>query len=257
MSTYTDKEHERALNQTLYWKAKTPATKEEAFEYAQYQYTLKDYKEAVVWYKKSAQEQYIPSLYQLAYCMRHQLGIGSDNDIETILFKQVIVHDENASDFVAKYRLGMCYTYGYGTDVDEQKGAFYFMQAKDEVSQALYEIGLFYKEGKGGLQANSKKAEEYLSKAYDGHCEQAMFTLFAMFTGDLKDFAYKREIKEAYAFKLGQFMRVAELRPCKEYLTRLADFYQQGFPGDTQEGLKKFKSLAKKYNKRASALFIM
>jgi len=256
MSTYTDIEHETVLRKTLYWQTKQPSTTEEYFEYAQYQYALKDYKEAVIWYKKAAIEQYIPALYQLAYCLHHQLGIASDDETETSLFKKVIAHDEIANDAEASYRLGMMYTYGYGTEIDEKKGLFYFNQAKEESCQSLYEIGLFYKIGKNGMAVDKAKAEQYFRTAYDQHCEQAIFALFDLFEGNFEEFTYIREIKEAYSFTLGQLMRVAELKPCKEYLLRLADFYGQGYPGDTDENLKKFDRLAKKYRQKAADIMI-
>jgi TPR repeat protein len=249
LSIYTDREHEKGLEETLYWLEKEPVTREEKYAYGEYQYSLKDYREAVVWYKKSAEESYTPAMYKLAYCMRHNLGICSDYEVEIELFKQVIVQDEKQKNAEAKYRLGMCHTYGYGTKADERKGASYFQQIEDENADALYEIGLIYKEGKGGYQVDKKKAEQYLERAYDGFCENAIFTLFDMFEGDFEHFLYIREIKEAYSFKIGRLMRVAELKPCSEYLTRLADFYNQGYPGDTGEKLERFRRKAEKYYK--------
>ncbi|MBP2650554.1 MAG: hypothetical protein H6Q74_1379 [Firmicutes bacterium] len=256
MSTYTDIEHEKALSETLYWENKQLTDKKAFFAYAQYQYALKDYIEAVAWYKKAADEQYIPAIYQLAYCMRYSLGISSDCKIEERLFQTVLAHDDGGYETAVKYRLGMSYTYGFGTQIDEVKGLAYFNQAKEEQPQAIYELGLYYKSGKGGVKADKKTAETYFREAYDRHCEQAIFELFAMFEGNFEDFAYVREIKEAYSFKLGQLMRVAELRPCKEYFTRLADLYQQGYPGDTNENLGKFARLAQKYLQKAAGALV-
>lgn len=251
LSIYTDREHEKALEETLYWLDKEPVTKEEKYAYGEYQYNLKDYRKAVVWYKKSAEESYSPAMYKLAYCMRHNLGICSDNKVENQLFKQAIAKDEKQQNIEAKYRLGMCYTYGYGTEINEEKGASYFQQIENENAKALYEIALMYKDGKGEYSVDKEKAEQYLRKAYDGFCEDAIFTLFYMFHGEFSDFPYIREIKEAYSFKLGRLMRVAELKPCREHLNRLADFYQQGYPGDTGEKLESFQRKAQKYYKKA------
>lgn len=252
LSLYTDREHERALNETLYWIGRTPFTKEEKYDYGEYQYRLKDYKEAVKWYRESSEQLYIPAMYKLAYCIRHNLGIFSDKDEETMLFRKVIAHDKEVDDVQAKYRLGMCYTYGYGTEIDEENGILYFTKAKDGSIDALYEIGMFYKEGKAGYDVDKKKAEEYFRKAYDGFCENAIFEIFDMHDGEFSEFPYTREIKEGYSFKLGRLIRVAELKPCKEYFNRLAAFYENGYPGDMGEKLERFHRRAQKYYRKAS-----
>lgn len=250
MSIYTDREHERALSETLYWIKNTPMTKKEKYDYGEYHYDLKDYKEAVKWYKESSQQLYIPAMYKLGYCMRNNLGIASAYNKENSLFQQVMIHDKEVEDSKAKYRLGMCYTYGYGVEIDEKTGLSYFLQG-DADENALYEIGKFYKEGKAGYDIDKKKAEKYFLKAYEGFCEEAIFEIFDMYTGEFKDFQYIREIKEGYSFKLGRLIRVAELNPSKEYFNRLGDFYNKGYPGDKGEKLENFKNKAKKYYKKA------
>lgn len=250
MSTYTDREHEKALKETLYWMSKEPITKEEKYYYGEYQYNLKDYIEAVVWYKKSAEEFYIPAMYKLAYCMRNNLGIYSDYEIENELFKKVINEDKKHVQTESIYRLGMCYNYGYGVESDHKKAVSYFRKIENESAAAMYELGLIYRDGKVGYAVNKEKARQYLRKAYDGFYEDAIFALFYMFEGEFSHFPYIREIKEAYSFKLGQLMRVAELNPCREYILRLADFYYRGYPGDTGEKLERFRSKAQKYYKK-------
>lgn len=251
LSLYTDREHERALSETLYWTEKSPITKEEKYDYGEYQFRLKDYKEAVKWYKEAAEQLYVPAMYKMAYCMRFNLGTSSNYKEETALFGQVIIHDKESEDSEAKYRLGMCYTYGYGTKMNEKKGISYFDQAKEKNIDALYEIGMSYKKGKAGYEIDKKKAEEYFRKAYGGFCENAIFEIFDMYERKFSEFPYIREIKEAYSFKLGRLIRVAELRPCKEYLNRLAAFYEKGYPGDEGEKLEKFHRIAQKYYKKA------
>lgn len=252
LSTYTDREHEKALSETRYWMKKVPVTGEEEYGYGEYQYDLKDYKDAVVWYKKSAEKGCISAAFKLAYCIRHNFGIKSNYKVEEQLFKQVIMHDSKEESIEAFYRLGMCYTYGYGIEMNEEKGILYLQRVKNKKPKASYEIGLFYKNGKGKKSIDKKKAEYYFCKAYDGFVEDAIFQIYDMFEGEFSQFPYVREIKEAYSFKLGRLMRTAELRPCREYLLRLADFYKKGYPGDTGDKLEKFYNLAQKYYKKAS-----
>lgn len=251
MSIYTDTEHEKALEQTLFWQAMKPVSKEEFFAYAQYYFSLKDYKEAIIWYKKAAELNYIPAIYELAYCMRYELGCSSNEEEEDRLFHRVLEEKRSRNFLASDYHMGMCFTYGYGTAVDEQKGFQYFIQAGSEVYQAVYELGLFCKMGKGNANIDLVKAAELFREAYDGGCEEAIFELYAIYDGEFKAFPYQREIKEAYAFKLGRLLRVAELKPCREYLQRVADFYRAGFPDDTEENIRKFLRLANQYQQKA------
>lgn len=249
MSIYTDTAHEKALEQTLFWQAMKPVSREDFFAYAQYYFSLKDYKEAVFWYKKAAALNYIPAVYALAYCMRYELGCVSNAEEEALLFGRVLEANQT-SDFSA-YHMGMCFTYGYGTAVDEEKGFQYFRQAEHEVYEAMYELGLFYKMGKGSIRKDLAKSTVFFHKAYDGGCEEAIFELYAIYDGDFKDFPYQRDLRQAYAFKLGRLLRVAELKPCREYLQRVADFYRAGFPGDTEENIQKFLRFANEYQQKA------
>jgi len=249
MSLYTDTAHEKALEQTLFWQATKPVSKEDFFVYAQYYFSLKDYQEAVIWYKKAAALYYIPAIYELAYCMRHELGCSSNAEEEAILFGRVLEANKT-SDFSA-YHMGMCFTYGYGTAVDEGKGFQYFRQAEHEVYEAMYELGLFYKMGKGNVRKDLAKATTFFRRAYEGGVEEAIFELYDSYDGELKDFPDQRDLKQAYAFKLGRLLRVAELKPCREYLQRVAKFYRAGFSGDTEESVQKFLRFAKEYEKKA------
>lgn len=249
MSIYTDTVHEKALEQTLFLQAMKPVSREDFFAYAQYYFSLKDYKEAVIWYKKAVGLNYIPAMYALAYCMRYELGCASNAEEEALLFGRVL-EANHTSDFSA-YHMGMCFTYGYGIAVDEEKGFQYFRQAEHEVYEAMYELGLFYKVGKGSIRKDLAKATAFFRKACDGGCEESIFELYAIYDGDFKDFPYQRELRQAYAFKLGRLLRVAELKPCREYLQRVADFYRVGFPDDTEENIQKFLRFANKYQQKA------
>lgn len=251
MSTYTDRQHEYALNETLYWEKEIPDTPLKAFAYGQYQFSLKDYQEAVTWFQKAAEQNHIPAQFQLAYCLHYQLGILPDNETENQLFANVLIHDHTSLTSEARYRLGMSYTYGFGTPIDEIKGFSYFMQSKEAIPHSLYELGLYYRWGKGSMTPDRNIAAKYFRAAYEQFCEQAIFELFMMFSGPFAEFTFARDIKEAYSFKLGQLLRVAELKPCKEYFHRLADFYEQGYPGDTKENILKFKKLAQTYRYHA------
>lgn len=249
MSAFTDFAHEWALRETLYWADKVPQTPQEIYEYGEYRYRLTDYREAAEAYYKASEQESIPARFKLARCMAHDLGC--DGGDAQRLFRSVIRHDVNSFETAALYRLGMCYTYGYGIEPDEKQGFSFFWQLKETLAEVQYEIGLFYRDGKGGIPCDRTAAEQWLRKAYDGYFEEAIFALFELYDSDFEKFPYQREIKEGYSFRLGRLMRSAESEPCSEYLNRLADFYHLGYPGDTGEKLDKFKMLAQKYYKKA------
>jgi len=249
MSAYTDFAHELALQETLCWTDKVPQTPQEFFEYGEYRYRLADYREATEAYLKASVLESIPARFKLAYCMH--LGLGCDGGDAQRLFQSVVRHDLNSFNPTALYQLGMCYTYGYGIEQDEKQGISFFWQLKDTSAEAQYEIGLFYRDGKGDLPCDKSVAEQWLRTAYDGFCEEAIFALFELYDCDFEQFPYQREIKEGYSFRLGRLMRAAERNPCSEYLMRLADFYHLGYPGDIGEKQDKFKKLAQKYYRKA------
>jgi len=256
MSIYTDAEHAYAKEATKRWRNTLPMTTEEEYEYGIYQYRLKDYELAAQWYEKAAKKGYPPAQFALAMCIAEQRGVqGKWNEAE-ILFQQAaeyyMYHMEESDAF---YRLGMLHLYGYGVNKDEKLAREYFQKGA-QVNQggALYELALFYRDGKCGYPIDIKKSREYLKGAYDAHWEDAIFADFALFTGSFEAYEYAHEIKEAYSFLLGQLMRVAEIRPSRESLLALSALYNRGYPGDSSEKKRSFQRKAKEFAKKAEQL---
>lgn len=252
MSTYTDQEHDIALRDTLYWQGRTIDTTEKMYGYAEYLYRLKDYETAAVWYEKAAIDGFFPAMYKLALGWRRGL-IETKNEAQVqkyfvnalAYFRQKPDSPENC------YTIGICLRYGYGVFPEERKAFEYFNCAEDNCASALYEVGLYYRDGIAGVQQDKEKAKLCFRRAYDGHYEDAIFALFLMHKGPFEEFPYIREIKEAYSFKLGQLMRIAEVKPSYGSLKRLAAFYRQGFPGDAGAAFENFQKKADSYEKKA------
>ncbi len=251
MSAYTDYEHTWGNAQTVKWLAMPPDTPEAYQSYGDYQFRLKDYRLAVEAYSKAMVADLIPALFQLGQC--HQLGLGTEKDIDKpdALFRQVIEAEKDSFEPDALYRIGMCHTYGWGTPVDEAKGYGCFITAATRHAGCAYEVGLCYKEGKAGMKSDQGQAERWLRIAYDGYYEDAIFALFDLYGARFESFPYQREIKEAYSFKVGRLLRVAELTPCSEYWIRLAEFYELGYPGDSPNQKKAFLDRAKQCREKA------
>lgn len=67
----------------------------------------------------------------------------------------------------AQYNLGLCYTYAYGTEVDDRKALAYFQAAEKEVPDAEAFVGYFQSRGWGGLEADKDKGHELLVLAQE------------------------------------------------------------------------------------------
>ena len=79
----------------------------------------KNYKEAVKWAQKSADQGDAVGLYQLGVHYDKGLGVASNYTKANSLYKQALaklkVEAENG-DKISQCFLGRCYTFGYGTD---------------------------------------------------------------------------------------------------------------------------------------------
>ncbi|MFA9378416.1 MAG: tetratricopeptide repeat protein [Lachnotalea sp.] len=255
MSNYTDLEHEKALENTLYWQSGTIKTPVQGYEFGRYQERLKDYKEAACWYLYASDNGYIPASYSYVICVMKQLGISDQNeDIHQLLPVMFDYYQEKKETPEDYYRLGMLYKMGWGINQDKNEALTNFkIAAKQNYGDASYEIALCFINGIENSDKDYDMTRQYLRKAYDEHCEDAIFKDFAIFRGDFNEYEYQREIKEAYSFKLGQLIRVAELRQSKESIQNVIQMYQNGYPGDTGAKRQEFIRKADKYIKQISS----
>ncbi|HWR41411.1 MAG TPA: hypothetical protein VN611_18110 [Patescibacteria group bacterium] len=251
MSHFTDHAHEQALQETLHWLDAPPQTPAQQYEYADFQHRLKDYVEAARHFRQAAQSGHVPAQYRFAICLQQGLGLPADRAAAEHWFRQAATAEKENTDAGSLYRRAMCLTYGWGQAVDAEAGHAVFLQLGDSHPEALYELGISYQIGRGSVTADRSQAARYFRAAYDRLCEEAIFRLYEVFDGPFSRFPYARELTEAFSFHLGQLMRVAELSPGADSLTRLADFYQRGYPGDSPEQTAKFRRLAQKHYRRA------
>lgn len=97
---------------------------------------------------------------------------------------------------------------------------------------------------------NKDQIRAYLRRSYDCHCEEALLTDYRLYGQNWEKYEYQREIIELSGFRLGQFTRVAEQDPRPLNIRRVVDLYRMGFPGDTDERDKQFRSKAEKWDSR-------
>jgi TPR repeat protein len=263
MSVFTDAEHAYIVHETEKWQNATIEKLADYYRIGLFHYRLKDYYKACCYLKKAAEQAFVPALYSLGVCMSREEGCSRDERKEADLFRQAYdyysgvyaLKDYSIEDeATCSYRLGMCYSYNYGTEGDNRLARKLFESTADRFGASAFELGYSYEKGRLGLIADDKKAMDYYRKAYDLQYEDAIFSHFTLFHGEFEKYPYQREIKEAYSFRIGQLMRLSVVSPCRDSYNRLAQLYENGYPGDRGENDKRFKKKAEMFRKKAELL---
>ena len=252
---YTDKEHNEILNIALKWWNEKPTKKEDIYEYAKFQFRIKDFSEAVKWFQKAVDLKYFPAFYEYAFCLVNGLGINEDK-VKAYEYFKIYLSEEGKKADVSEnlYKLAMCYAYGFGVVENSYKARKIFECIKNVDANALYEMGIAYRDGRLGLKKDELIAEKYFLKAYDNYAEDAIFASYEMFQGQYEDYPYKSELTEAYSYRIGQYARVIHVNPTVQAYEFLARMYLNGFPGDFGESDARFKRKANKYLKKIEQL---
>jgi TPR repeat protein len=249
MSKFTSQEYEQGVQDSLHWIAKSPSGAADAFAYGEYQFRIKDFVYAVTWYEKAAMLGLADAKFKLAYCMKMGLGAASDADAESLLFTEyleerqgTVLLDED------RYRIGLCYRYGWGIEADEHKAEKLFESICKQHGGAMFELGLGYRDGTLHRPVDRQMAVVCLQKAYALHWEEAIFEQYRLFTAydmqkEIND-EFKKELTQAISFRLGRYLRVAEQNPNSDSLQRIADLYLAGYPWDLPEVKARFRKKA-------------
>lgn len=100
-------------------------------------------------------------LFELA--MKHIYGDGvpEDNDLAT----KLLIQAHEMGHVEATYNLGICYHYGFGTDIDLAKAfALYLESASAGYGKGMELVGRFYNRGIY-VEQDRQQAEAWLRKA--------------------------------------------------------------------------------------------
>lgn len=100
-------------------------------------------------------------LFELA--MKHIYGDGvpEDNDLAT----KLLIQAHEMGHVEATYNLGICYHYGFGTDIDLAKAfALYLESANAGYGKGMELVGRFYNRGIY-VEQDRQQAEAWLRKA--------------------------------------------------------------------------------------------
>ena len=96
----------------------------------------------------------------------------------------------------AFYRLGWLYREGLGTEKNVDKAWEYYQRALNmQYSDAMTDVGIFYRYGEMGVEPDYEKAVEWLNKAADKGNAKAMYELADMYLrgeGVKPDFKYAK-----------------------------------------------------------------
>lgn len=249
MSCYTNRLHDEIRRETTFWDSHTPQHGQEYFQYAEYQWKLKDYKIAHPWLRQAWQAGIIAAAYRLGEAYWNGYGCRADAAQGQAYFQQFMKQSEPlAEEQVLTFR-GACYAHGWGVGKDVKQAARIYQRLED--GPAKWEaLGILYATEPGFAL---DLAKQYLIQAMNGGSLSAPFYLYAMSGYDLLHFPYKNILFEHFAFILGRLVRVAELRPCREYYYRLAAFYTDALPYDYVWNRQKFSKLADRYKKLGDA----
>jgi TPR repeat protein len=120
-----------------------------------------DYGQAVIWYRKSADQGYAPALNQLGYMHQHKFGLPRD-------YKRALYYYRLAADkgnARAEYNLGAMYQGGLQVRRDYKQAFAWYRKAADQnLADAENEVGYFYQCG-WGVKRDYAQALDWYGRA--------------------------------------------------------------------------------------------
>jgi TPR repeat protein len=156
---------------------------------------IRDYAEAVRWYRKAADAGNAQAMHNLGYMYHRGQGVTQDYAEAAYWYRKAA--DAGNSDGMTN--LGWIYKDGLGMTQDYAKAAYWYRKAADAGNaQAMYNLGHMYRDGLGVTQDYAKAAYWY-RKAADAGNEWGMGHLGVMYRdgrGVTQDYA-----KAAYWYR--------------------------------------------------------
>ena len=119
--------------------------------------TEKDISQAMAWYRKAAEKQYIPAALDLASLCEQQQDFG-----RAFTYYKMAAEANNTPAMV---RLGHCYEEGLGTEENTTEAVSWYRKAADlNNSEAMTDLGVLYARGYG-VQLDDAEAMKWYQKA--------------------------------------------------------------------------------------------
>jgi len=136
-----------------------------------------DYKEAAKWYRLAAEQGVAEAQYDLAYMYAAGKGVAED-DKEAVKWYRLAAEQGDSS---AQFQLGWMYTEGKGVVQDNKQAVKWTRLAAEQGdSSAQFQLGRMYTEGKGVVQDNKEAIKWYRLAAEQGN-SFAQFQLGGMY----------------------------------------------------------------------------
>ena len=133
----------------------------------------KDYKEAVMWYTKSSVKGYAASQYNLGNCYFYGTGVGKDEK-EAVKWYTKSAEQGNPQ---AQYNLARCYSTGAGVAKNEKEAVKWYTKSADRgYMSGQFCLGLCYYKGIGVEKDEKKAVKLFTQSALSGH-PTAQFSL--------------------------------------------------------------------------------
>ena len=131
-------------------------------------YENKEYKKAVVWWQKAANQGYAKSQYNLGNCYSEGLGVPQSY-VNAVKWYTKAAEQGDAS---AQCNLGYCYEVGQGVKQSYEKAVEWYSKAAEKgLASAQYILGNCYSEGLGISKSYEKAVEWYNKAAEQEHAD--------------------------------------------------------------------------------------
>lgn len=125
-----------------------------------------DYRKAIVWLQKSAEQGYVHAQVKLGYW--YGQGYGVKKDLEKAFYWYKKAADQG--DATAQYDVGICYEYGKGVKESKSEALYWFKKAAEQdYESALFALGDCYYHGKGTSVDNQLAYDWFMKAAEKGH----------------------------------------------------------------------------------------
>ncbi len=200
-----------------------------------------NYKEAIQWYKKSAQQGHAEAQFSLAYMC--EAGEGVEKDMESALYwyKKAALQDLAE----AQLRLGILYEEGRGIEPDLSEAFLWYSKAaRQGLALAQYALAFMHQEGHGTEQDELKAAQWYEKAAEKGLAVAQFRTglLYASGTG-----------VEQNMITAAQWYELASNQGLAEAQLLLGLLYEEGFEGEGENTFPvDYEKAAQWYEKAAT-----
>ena len=137
----------------------------------------KDYKKAVDWYKKAANQGHARAQYNLGEMYEYGNGVAQDYKKAVFWYKKAA----NQGHADAQNNLGFMYSEGIGVEQDDKEAVSWYQKAANQGNAAGQEnLGWMYKRGKG-VAKDYKKAVYWLEKAANQGSVALQYNLGGMY----------------------------------------------------------------------------